>query len=296
MRYKDNGSGDQVFYQNMKGVKTMDRRKAITTIAGGVAVAGLTGTTLVRNAVASQPQKRQAPKLDNRGKVYHEPLPYVKLDPLEAQDRAYKNKLIGDCQYGVLATVVEMLAEKVGEPYVTYPITYSRVGAGGTVGWGGTCGSLLGASELIYLVSPDPVPLIDDVFNFYMYTSLPDQRPKTANEDITPSIADSILCHISISHWTSVSKAKAFSKTRSKRCAQLAGSITRRCVEALNAQLAGNFKSTATIPAVVAECRACHDRGGEMENTRGKQDCLACHDGHDEVKPNLYDRISSMKK
>jgi hypothetical protein len=269
----------------------MDRRKALTTIAGSVAVAGIAGTVVVQSAMAAKPKKRAAVKLDKKGKVYHDPLPYVVLDPLEAQDRAYKNKLIGDCQYGVFATIIEMLAEKIGEPYVSYPTTVTRVGAGGTVGWGGTCGSLLGASELIYLVSPDPVPLIDDVFNFYQYTSLPDQRPKTANEDIKPSIADSILCHVSISQWTEVSGEKAFSKMRSKRCAQLDASITRRTVEVLNAQLAGSFTAAATIPAVVAECRSCHDMGGEMENTRGKQDCLACHDGHDEVKPNLYDRI-----
>jgi hypothetical protein len=269
----------------------MDRRKALTTIAGSVAVAGFAGTALAQKAVEPKPTKRPEVKLDKKGKVYHEPLPFVALDPLEAQDRAYKNKLMGDCQYGVFATVIEMLAEKVGGPYLTYPTTVTRVGAGGIMGWGGTCGSLIGAADLIYLVSPDPAPLIDDLFNFYTYTALPDQRPKVAEENIVPSIADSILCHISISHWTKASKEKAFSPARTKRCAQLAATITRRTVEALNMQLAGNFKATAVIPAAVASCRSCHDIGGEMENTRGKQDCLACHRGHDEVKPNLYDRI-----
>ena len=127
---------------------TMNRRKALTTIAGSVAVAGLVGTTVVQNAVAAKPKERAAVKLDKKGKVYHEPLPYVALDPLEARDRAYKNKLIGDCQYGVFATIIEMLAEKIGDPYLSYPTTVTRVGAGGTVGWGGTCGALLGASEL----------------------------------------------------------------------------------------------------------------------------------------------------
>ncbi len=269
----------------------MDRRKALKTIVGSVAVVGIAGASVVQSAVADKPKTRPEVKFDKKGKVYHDPLPYVALDPLEARDRAYTNKLIGDCQYGVFATIIEMLSEKIGEPYLSYPTTVTRVGAGGTVGWGGTCGALLGASELIYLVSPDPVPLIDDVFNFYMYTSLPDQRPKTANEDIVPSIADSILCHISISHWTEVSNEKAFSKTRSKRSDQLDAARTRRTVEVLNAQLSGKFKATSVIPAVVAECRACHDKGGEMENTRGKQDCLACHSGHDEVKPNIYERI-----
>lgn len=272
-----------------------DRRKVLG-MAGGIAVAGLLGAGAFRNVGAQEDKvgkdlkKRPEVKLDQKGKVIHEPLPYVKLDPLEAQSRAYKNKLIGDCQYGVFATIIEMLAEKIGEPYISFPTTFTRVGAGGTVGWGSTCGSLIGASESIYLVSPDPVPLIDDVFNYYMYSTLPDQRPGSANEDIVPSKADSTLCHISISHWTKASGEKSFSKMRSKRCAHLAANVTRKTVEALNVQLEGKFKAMHPIPEAVATCRSCHDLGGEMENTRGKQDCLACHSGHDEIKPNIYEK------
>ena len=272
-----------------------NRREVLGMAGCAVTVAGVVGAGTFRIADAKsspeQPGKRAPVKLDAKGKVIHDPLPYVALDPQEAQARAYANKLIGDCQYGVFATIIEMLAEKIGGPYLTYPITVTRVGAGGTLGWAGTCGALLGASELIYLVSPDPGPVIDDVFNYYQYTSLPDQKPTTAKEDIVPSIADSILCHASISHWTKVSGEKTFSAIRARRCAQLAGVIARRTVEDLNAQLAGNFKATAHIPAAVTACRACHDIGGKVENTRGKQDCFACHNGHDTAKPSLQERI-----
>jgi hypothetical protein len=271
----------------------MNRRKFVA--AGVIGTAGVIGAGCMRlaNAKTETPTKRPEIKLDSKGKVYHEPLPYVELNPLAAQDLSYTNKLMGDCMYGVFATIVEMLADKVGGQYLTYPTSVTRMGAGGIVGWGSTCGSLQGAAMAIYLISPDPVPLIDDVFNFYQYTALPDQKPGNAKMDITPSIADSTLCHISISHWTKASGHKAFSKERTERCAHLAAVTTRRTVEALNAQLAGNFKSTSLIPEAVASCRACHDIGGAMENTRGKMDCLGCHSGHDEIKPNIYDRIGT---
>lgn len=271
-----------------------DRRKLLAT-AGVLGAAGVLGGGALRfaNAKEEQVTKRPEVKLDAKGKVYHEPLPYAPLDPAAAQDLSYTNKLIGDCYYGVFATIIEMLADKVGGEYLTYPISATRVGAGGIVGWGSTCGSLQGAAMAIYLISPNPVPIIDEVFNYYQYTSLPDQKPTNAKMDIVPSIADSTLCHISISHWTKASGEKAFSKARTERCAHLAAVTTRRTVEALNAQFAGEFKPTHMIPEAVASCRACHDIGGAMENTRGKMDCLGCHSGHDEIKPNIYDRIGT---
>lgn len=267
----------------------MERRK-VWEIAGGIAAVGMLGAGGVQLAQAQDkpPAKRAPVKLDSKGKVHHDPLPYATLDPEAALDLAYTNKLIGDCFYGVFATVVEMLADKVGGPYLTYPTTVTRVGAGGIVGWGATCGAIQGAAMAAYLVSPDPTPIIDEVFNYYQYTSLPEVKPKNARMTIVPSTANSTLCHVSISHWTRASGFKAFSPQRTERCAHIAAVVTRRTVLALNDQLAGRFKTTFAIPAAVKECRSCHDIGGGMENTRGKMNCLACHSGHDQAKPNIY--------
>ncbi|WP_429885195.1 C-GCAxxG-C-C family (seleno)protein [Geoalkalibacter halelectricus] len=271
-----------------------DRRKVLG-MAGCMAAAGVLGTGAFR-LVGAQEDKKDEPKarppvkLDDKGKVLHEVLPYVALDPDEALKLSYSNKLIGDCMYGVFATVVEMLADKVGGAYLTYPTSVTRFGAGGIVGWGATCGSVQGAAMAIYLVSPNPTPIIDEVLNYYQYTMLPDLRPPNAAMDIKPSRADSTLCHVSISHWTKASGAKTFSKERVERCAQLAANLTKKTVEALNAQLAGSFKADFPIPEEVVACRACHDMGGAMENTRGKMNCLTCHSGHDELKPNIYEK------
>lgn len=273
----------------------MDKgRRKVLGMAGGLACAGVLGTGALRMVGAQQNnqevKKRPEIKLDSKGKVHHEPLPYVALDPKEALEFSYSNKLIGDCFYGVFATIVEMLADKVGGPYLTYPTTVTRVGAGGIVGWGSTCGAIQGAAMAIYLVSPNPTPVIDEVFNYYQYTSLPDQKIQRAAMEIKPSIAQSTLCHVSISHWTKVSGAKTFSKERTERCAHIAACVTEKTVSALNAQLAGNFKADFPIPEAVTACRSCHDMGGAMENTRGKMNCLTCHSGHDEMKPNIYEK------
>lgn len=277
----------------------MDKeRRKVLGMAGCMAAAGVLGGGALKMVAAqdakpeAKPQitKRPEIKLDSKGKVRHEPLPYVALDPEAALDLSYSNKLMGDCMYGVFSTIVEMLADKVGGPYLTYPTTVTRMGAGGIVGWGATCGAIQGAAMAIYLVSPDPTPVIDEVLNYYQYTMLPDVKPKNAKMDIVPSKADSTLCHVSISHWTKASGAKAFSKERTERCAHLAACLTRETVTALNAQLAGTFKGAFPIPEAVVACRACHDMGGSMENTRGKMNCLTCHSGHDDIKPNIYEK------
>ena len=264
---------------------SMDRRKALTTIASGVTIAGIAGTVIVKNVAAvplkETPLKRPEIVLNKKGKVHHEPLPYVPLDPNAVADRAYKNKLVGDCMYGVFATLVEELADKVGGPYMTYPTTVTRYGKGGVMGWGTTCGTVNGMAMAAYLVSPDPAPIIDEVINYFQYATLPDYKPKNAIMDISPSVAESTLCHASVSEWCKASGHKAFSKERTQRCAHLAASMTRKLVMALNEQHAGKFKAAYPIPAEVKACRACHDKGGELENTRGKMSCTACHDKHE---------------
>ena len=253
------------------------RRKAITTLGGGLAVVGLLGTLSLRDAVAAT-GRRPPLKLDAKGKVIHQPLPYVPLDPDQVAERAYHNYYRGDCMYGMFGSFIEALAEKVGGVYNTYPTTVTRYGAGGVMGWGTLCGAANGAAMAIYLVSKHPAPLIDEIFNYYQQTPLPNFRPRDAKYQIVPSVAGSTLCHVSVSEWCKKSGDKSFSPQRAERCAHLVASVTRKTVELLNAQAAGTFKAAFPIPADVQRCRSCHGQGGMLENTRGKMACLACHE------------------
>lgn len=259
------------------------RRKVIATLGGGAAAVGLLGTAAVRTVVAEDKPTVTTPKkevLDEKGQVVHQPLPYVPLDPKAVAERAYHNYYKGDCMYGAFTSIVEGLAEKVGEPYTSFPTTVTRYGAGGVLGWATLCGALNGAAMAVYLVSKEPMPAIDEIYNYAQAVPLPEYVPEKAKFKITPSVSHSTLCHVSVSKWCDASGKKAFSPERADRCAQLVASVAKKTVEVLNAQAQGSFKAAFPLPDEVKACRACHDQKSTLENTRGKMECAPCHEGH----------------
>jgi hypothetical protein len=259
------------------------RRQTLRALATGAAVTALSG---VRGLQASIPTGGlTAAATDAEGKVRHELLPYERLHAPTVASRAYDNYYAGECMYAVFASIVEELAERVGEPYTSFPKTFTRYGAGGVVGWATLCGALNGAAMAIYLVSPDPEPAIDEVFGFYGQAELPNYRPAQAKHAVATSVAESVLCHVSVSKWCEASGKKSFSPERSDRCAQLSASVAKKTVEVLNAQFDGSFKPAYALPAAVEDCRGCHDKGSRFENTRGKDSCPSCHTGFLENHP-----------
>ena len=57
--------------------------------------------------------------------------------------------------------------------------------------------------------------------------------------------------------------------------------MARKLVMALNAQYEDTFQASYPIPQEVQDCRGCHDKGGEVANTRGKMSCTTCHEKHE---------------
>jgi hypothetical protein len=183
--------------------------------------------------------------------------------------------------YGVFTPIAEMLAEKIGSPWKDFPVDMFRFGAAGVMHWGTLCGAVNGAAAAIFLASKDPVPLIDEVYNWYSQSSLPAYqpvKPKDPKMKIIPSVSGSPLCHISTTKWCEESGYKFFTPERGDRCCRLVADTALKTVELLNAQLDGQFKPQYTIPAAVQECRSCHGKGGVLENTNTKMDCTQCHD------------------
>jgi len=255
-----------------------NRRETLKVLCTGAAVAALSG---VRGLHATT----TTPAAGGDDKIKQETFPYVRLDPVAVAERAYDDYYRGDCMYGVFGSLMGALGEKVGEPYTSFPTAFTKYGAGGVMGWGSLCGSLNGAAMVIYLVSNDPEPAINDVLSYYGQTELPDYRPTKAKYEVPTSRAESTLCHVSVSRWCDASGKKSFTPERADRCAQLAASVAKRTVEVLNAQMDGTFDPDFSLPATVAACRGCHDKGGRMENTRGKDDCLTCHEGFEHGHP-----------
>ena len=150
-------------------------------------------------------------------------------------------------------------------------------GKGGVVGWASLCGALNGAAAAINLVSPEPDPLIDELYRWYEKEALPDYKPTNAKFDIQTSLSDSVLCHVSVTNWVDETGFKSFSPERGERCGWLAASTAKYAAELLNNQYDGTFTAVHGISTNVSQCRGCHDQGSDMENTRGKMECGSCH-------------------
>ncbi|SHJ98324.1 Putative redox-active protein (C_GCAxxG_C_C) [Malonomonas rubra DSM 5091] len=252
------------------------RREMLAKMGGAAGVAGMIGAGFFSPLLNGEAMASAKPNL-KAGFPYE----YAKLDLDEVAERAYWATYEGHCMYGVIAPIAEMLAEKVGGPWKSFPVDMFRYGAAGVMHWGTLCGAVNGAAATMYLVSKDPVPLIDEVYNWYSQSSLPvyqPVKPKNPNFKIISTVSGSPLCHVSTTKWCNESGHKFFTPERGDRCCRLVADTARKTAELLNAQLAGSFKPQYAIPAAVQECRSCHGKGGMLENTNTKMDCTQCHD------------------
>jgi hypothetical protein len=257
----------------------LSRRDLLKSAGGLVVGAGFGGLTLsaANNAIGQGTEKQAAiPEL---------PWPYKKLDPMAAAEIGYAGYYKGACCYGVFEGVVEQLRKEVGFPYTVVPSTMLVVGQGGVADVASLCGCLNGAASAIYLVTgymdpkkrEVPYSIIQEVFNWYEQTALPDYKPKNPKFEIIKSVSRSNLCHVSVTKWCKVAKFKSFSKERSERCAWLTASVAKYTVETLNKWADGSFKMAHPLTQETQSCRSCHDKGGTIENSRAMTDCGGCH-------------------
>jgi len=254
-------------------IGTLDRRQALGLLAG------LGGAATLGGAQALLPQ---APKGGGQatapaGLMAHLPWPYRALDPDLAGQRAFEGYKKGHCMFGTFEAIVGAVAEKLGAPYTSFPFEMFIYGMGGVYGWGTLCGTLNGCAAAIQVLSPNPGPLVDELFRWYENTPLPDHDPKGMKFKTVKSVAGSPLCHPSIAKWCEASGLKAYSSERDERCGVLAGAVARKCAMLLNAQAAGTFAPLTAVDPRTRTCMGCHEKGGPMENMRSKQTCEPCH-------------------
>jgi hypothetical protein len=258
---------------------TLSRRdllKSSLPFMVGAALGGLSGVA---------PRLVSGAETDKPAAVPELPWPYKKLDSIAVAEAAYDGYYKGACDYGVFEAIIAALRKEVGFPYTVFPSAMMVVGEGGIAQVASVCGALNGAAHAIFLITGGlekkqrevPFALIQDLYNRYEQVPLPDYKPKNPKYQIATSVSKSNLCHASVSRWCKVAAVKSFSKERSERCAWLTASVAKYTVELLNKQVDGAFKATYTLPAGVKACRACHDQGGTIENTRGMMDCGGCH-------------------
>lgn len=236
---------------------------------GGLAVMTSGGLGLLSKAEAAKTKSQKFP------------WPYKKLSDEEIKrvgEIAYNNWFKGFCSYAALSGIVQMLAEKVGGPYKTFPLEAVMFAHGGTAGWGGTCGTLIGAGIGASLVAghKDAEDIINEVMYYYAETELPTFIPAhpIAYKDLkAKSVSNSTLCHISVGKWMKaegIAEGKGpegvgfLSHQQIDRCARMAANMSMKTVEFLNQWVDGKFEAKNDAPSVANHipsqnnCTDCH--------------------------------------
>ncbi|MFZ5943098.1 MAG: C-GCAxxG-C-C family protein [Bacillota bacterium] len=226
------------------------------------------------------------------------PLPYVQLDVEKAKELGYWGYMSSQCSYGAFDAVIAQLREKVGAPYTSIPSDIMKWGGTGGASWATLCGALIGASTAINtVVGKDANKIIDELYKWYTTFPFPEYMPPKgkagkAEGKLVTSACGSVLCHVSVSDWCAASKYRAEGKERSERCGRLTADVAGKTVQMLNAYFNKTFTPVLKDAESVGECMTCHGKGGTLENTRGKMDCIQCHDGID--TNNLVDHLKNQ--
>jgi hypothetical protein len=251
-----------------------ERRNLLKMVAATAGTVALT-PFLAKNIYAAKEQE----------KIPDVPWSYKKLDPIAVAERAYPGYYKGGCCYGAFEGIIGQLKEGVGYPFTVIPTEMMIFGEGGVAGISSLCGALNGAAAAIFLVTgaverkkrEEAFEIIRELFNWYEQEALPNYRPKNPKYEIKGSVSKSPLCHVSVTKWCKVTGFKSYSKERDERCGWVTASTAKYAVELLNKNADVGFKPVHVLSSQVNTCRSCHDKGGELENSRTMMDCGGCH-------------------
>jgi len=230
---------------------------------GGLALAGCGtdsngGNTMEGNSMTSATNSAQLP------------WKYVKLSPQDikkAAELAHENWFQGFCCYAVLSGIVTVLREKVGEPYTSFPVEAFIFAHGGTAGWGGTCGTLIGAGIAASLATGAKTgeAITNQVMKYYSETELPIYKPDAPKAELkTVSRSDTPVCHLSVGKWMKKEGVGFLSAQQMERCGRLSADVATKTIEFLNANVDGKFDPGEKAPVFVKgmptqnNCTECH--------------------------------------
>ncbi len=251
--------------------KVISRRELIFkagALATGVAIVAAPGIKMLSSAGAA---KKPSSEL---------PWPYKKFTAAEIKEAgniAHDAWFKGFCSYATLIGGVQILRRKVGEPYKSFPVELTTFAHGGTAGWGGTCGTLIGAGVLATLCAGPKVgeAIDNEVCNFYATSALPIFVPDHPRAQLrTTSISDSPVCHLSVGKWMKKEGVGFLSPQQMDRCGRVAADMCMRTLEYLNQWADGKFEPKTKAPVMVNEipsqnnCTDCH--GDKVPKTSGK--------------------------
>ena len=262
---------------------TTTRRHFLKKAVGGATLGAAVLSGLVGLETYSQAKELAVGKsLIPEAKPAAFPWPYKEVDPIAVAERAYRAYYEGGCMYGTFEGIVGELKAAMGAPYTSFPTAMMKYGAAGVAGWGTLCGALNGAAAAISLVHEGKIanPIINELYAWYGADALPNFKPRNPKfEKLIPSVADSQLCHVSVTTWCEKSGFKSGSPERAERCAWLTASVAKYTAELLNKQAVGRFTISHAIPVEVKECISCHRKDGKVADVHAaaQTSCVSCH-------------------
>jgi len=271
---------------------TINRRQALTQIIG-ISTAAAGATLMGTSAFAATDEA------GNYKLALGEKLKYVPLDAMATAKLAYETP--GGCMHQVFHSLVTKLAESDSEDkakFASIPTALAGYGWAGIIGQGTVCGNVNATGMLVNILDDlngQNAAVIGSTFRYYENTELPLSSPefvegigstaeKTTENVVTSSVANSILCHSSISNWSKAS-GKTFAE-KGERCKRLSASIAFHLVELLNRAYAGEDLSALpeAKPSEEAQaCQSCHGVDatmGSAASVKADMECTTCHTGH----------------
>lgn len=270
---------------------TINRRQALGQIIGVSTIAA--GAAIAPTAFAATPADDAAQDfILGKG----EKLKYVKLDPMAVAKLAYESKS-GGCMYQVFHALITKLAESDSvdaAKFKTIPTTLAIYGGGGVSGQGTLCGNLNGVGMLVNILDDlngKNGSVIAAMFRFYETTELPymdnafvegigSTQEVTEEKVVKASIANSALCHASLTKWSAASGKTVAQK--GERCPRLSASIAMRLAELLN-DAYDNKEITGTTHEENGTCTTCHGKKETLmsaPSVMSGMECQTCHTGH----------------
>ena len=274
----------------MKSISRQTALSAFGAVGGATLLTGCGDVGLLTSVAEGKPPAKQKPRPSATDPTTLGPsLPtathnwkYVELEAAEVADRAYRIYPDGGCMYAVVGSVVTALSDKVGEPFRSFPINMMRYGDGGVGAWGSLCGVVNGGSALIGLFHNEQAKttrgeLIVELCVWYESSALPQYAPSQPEwaDKAKPSIAGSLLCHVSTAQWCKNAECGAFTMEKKERCRRLAADGAAKVVGILN-RASINESDFVELSAEVNACIDCHgpkDKGDAM----GKMNRSTCH-------------------
>jgi hypothetical protein len=258
----------------------MNRRKAMKVAASAIAGSGA-GLLTLTNAFKPKINFDNSPhELDYQQEEGN--WKYLQLDPETTAELAYKFYPEGSCMYATIKSVVSQLANKVGEPFSSFPYHMFRYGHGGVGGYGTVCGTLNGTAALLGLLITDKGvrdKMIADIFGWYEKESLPVFKPQNPGNDYIPaqSISNSVLCHASNTNWCTTAGFKVDSNERKERCRRLSADVARKVAISLNEIFTNSYTTNVYKDETANTCLTCHSSEGKINNVAVKMSCNSCH-------------------